>query len=452
MTEKKLQPPEVQAEQFRETEAFLRLVRADLRQAGVRNLEAVELGLREALFKDAGRLLEKLYAQSGLSRPGDARRPGEKCHASRSKAVLTLFGRICLRRHYYFNPQTGQGRVPLDRALGLVHSFSPAVVRLSDRAGAREGYQAASQDLRALAALEIEPRQIQRLVGLSAPAVQKQLEQGAGAGTEPIPVMYVEADGPGVPMRPEELAGRRGQQPDGSAKTREVKLGAVFTQTRTEEAGEPVRDYQSTAYVASFETAEDFGGRLRREALRRGVGRAQKVVFLGDAAAWVWELARVNFPLAIGIVDLYHALEHLHALAEGLYGAGPRAKRVEETWAAMLRNDQVQDLIAAAARRHQQLGPKPDDALAKQIAYFANHQDKMLYRTYREQGLFYGSGVVEGGCRAVIGQRLKESGMLWGLQGATNVMVLRCALQGNRWDECWDPIHDSNYLSLEKAG
>jgi hypothetical protein len=414
-------------------------------------MEAVELGLREALFKDARRLLEKLYSQPRLSIPGEASRPGEKCHPGRRKQVLTLFGRVALRRNYYFNPHTGQGRVPLDTALGLVNSFSPAGVRLSDRAAAREGFEAASQDLRALAALEVEPRQIQRLVGLSAPAVQKQLEQASDIRPEPIPVAYVEADGTGVPMRPEELAGRPGKQADGSAKSREVKLGAVFTQTRTDETGQPVRDYQSTTYVASFAKAEDFGSRLRREASRRGVGRAQPMVFLGDGAAWIWELARINFPLAIFIVDLYHALEHLHQLGEGLYGAGARAKRMEESWAQMPRNNQVQDLIAAAARRHQQLGPLPDDSLAKQIAYFANHKDKMLYRTYRERGLFYGSGVVEGGCRAVIGQRLKESGMRWGLQGATNVAVLRCAPQGNRWDECWDRIHDSNYLRLAKA-
>lgn len=414
-------------------------------------MEAVELGLREALFKDGRALFEQIYAQPGLSIPGDASRPGEKCHAGRSKEVLTLFGPVGLRRNYYFDPPAGQGRVPLDAALGLINSFSPAVVRLSDRAAARQGYEAASQDLRAMAGLEIEPRQIQRLVGLSAPSVQEQMEEGPEAGPGPIPVMYVEADGTGVPMRAEELEGRVGKQEDGSAKTREVKLGAVFTQTRTDEEGQPVRDYQSTTYVGSFEQAQDFGGRLRREARRRGLGRAQKVVFLGDGAAWIWELARVNFPLAILILDLYHALEHLHALCEGLYGAGPWAKRMEQTWEELLRSDQVEEVIEAATRRLEALGPQPDDSLGRQIAYFANHKDKMRYRTYRDQGLFYGSGVVEGGCRAVIGQRLKESGMFWGLTGATNVTVLRCALIGHRWDECWDRLHQSNYLKLRKA-
>jgi hypothetical protein len=263
--------------------------------------------------------------------------------------------------------------------------------------------------------------------------------------------MYVEADGTGVPMRAEELEGRVGKQEDGSAKTREVKLGAVFTQTRTDEEGQPVRDYQSTTYVGSFEPAADFGGRLRQEARRRGLGRAGKVVFLGDGAAWIWEVARVNFPLAILILDLYHALEHLHALCEGLYGPGPWAKRMEQTWEEWLRHDQVEEVIAAATRRLESLGPQADDALARQIAYFANHKDKMRYQTYREQGLFYGSGVVEGGCRAVIGQRLKESGMFWSLTGASNVTVLRCALMGNRWDECWNHLHHSTCLKGPKA-
>ena len=96
--------------------------------------------------------------------------------------------------------------------------------------------------------------------------------------------MYVEVDGTGVPMRPEELVGRKGKQPDGSAKTKEVKLGCVFTQTRTEEAGSPLRDHQSTTDAGSFEPAEAFGLKIRNEAQRRGIGSALSVVFLGTGS------------------------------------------------------------------------------------------------------------------------------------------------------------------------
>lgn len=384
--------------------------------------------------------------------PDDASRPGEHAHPDRPKTVQTLFGPLELRRTYYYHAATHTGRAPLDAALGLTGSFSPALVRLSARAAAKEGYESARDDLRAQAGVALDGRQIQRLVNLAAPAVAAQLAAGPPASPKPIPVMYVEVDGTGVPMVAEELAGRAGKQADGSARTREVKLGAIFTQTQTDADGLPVRDHASTTYVGGFESAPDFGLRVREEARRRGLGQAAKVVFLGDGAAWIWELARVNFPLAILILDLYHALERLHELCAGLYGAdSPTATRMKTTWTAWLKADRVADVIAAARRRLVQLGLPPDDPLEKQIAYFEHHQDKMLYQTYRAQGLFYGSGVIEGGCRSVVGQRLKESGMFWTETGATSVLTLRVALKSLRWDECWDALHDSHRLQIRLA-
>lgn len=403
-------------------------------------------------MKDGRRLLQELYNQPDLSVPDNASRPGEKCHPNRAKDIQTLFGTIQVRRHYFYDPDQQRGRFPLDQALGLVHSFSPALVRLSARAAAKEGYESASEDLLAQAGVAMEGRQIQRLVNLVAPQVAAQLEQGTPAPADPIPILYVEVDGTAIPMVAEALEGRPGKQEDGSAKTREVKLGAVFTQTKTDEEGRPVRDHQSTTYVGSLESASDFGARIRAEALRRGLGRALRVVFIGDGSAWIWELARVNFPLALWILDLYHALERLHELCEGLYGQGsPWAARMEQSWSGMIKDDQIRQVIVAARRRLADLGLQPDDTLEKQIAYFEHHQDKMLYKTYRDQGLSCGSGVVEGGCRSVIGQRLKESGMFWTETGATSVLTLRLALKSNRWDECWDRLNNSNYLKIKIA-
>lgn len=415
-------------------------------------MEAVELGLREALFKDGRKLLERLYHPDGLTVPDDVGRPGEKCHPERAKDIQTLFGVIRVRRNYHYHPETQTGRFPLDQALGLIESFSPALVRLSARAAAKEGYASASEDLLAQAGVVLDGRQIQRLVNRVADPVAAQLEQGQPAEGDPIPVFYVEADGTGVPMVAEELAGRPGKQVDGSAKTREVKLGAIFTQSKTDEEGAPMRDHNSTTYMGGFDPSVDFGVRLRREALRRGLARARTVAFIGDGAAWIWEVARVNFPLAILILDLYHALERLHELCDGLYGGdNPWARRMEQTWTGMLKSDQVAEVITAARRRLTDLASPPDEALEKQIAFFENHQDKMLYKTYRDQGLFYGSGVIEGGCKSVIGQRLKESGMFWTQTGATSVLNLRLALKSNRWDECWNRLHNSLHLKIRPA-
>jgi hypothetical protein len=178
---------------------------------GVGNLEAIELGLRQALFQDGRRLLEQLYAQADLCLADNASRPGEKCHPDRELELRSLFGPVALRRNYFYHPATATGRFPLDEALGLVESFSPALVRLACRA--------ASADLAALAAIQIEGRQIHRLVNAIAPQLSAQLEQGQNTDPRAIPILYVEVDATGVPMVAEELAGRQGKQPDGSSKT-----------------------------------------------------------------------------------------------------------------------------------------------------------------------------------------------------------------------------------------
>ena len=416
------------------------------------NLEAIELGLREALLKDGRRLLEGLFESGALNIPENASRPGEKCHSNRALKAKSIFGVLNLRRNYFYNEATGQGRAPLDQALGLVNGFSPALIRLSARAAAREGYEAASQDLLEIAGIAIEGRQIQRLANVAGPQIGQELEAGKVEDTIPVPILYVEVDGTGVPMVADELAGRKGKQPDGTAKTREAKLCATFTQTKCDEQGLPQRDHNSTTYVGSFEGAEAFGLRARREAQRRGAGRANKIVFLGDGAAWVWELKRVNFPDAIEILDLFHALEHVDGLCKGLFPSQAQAKEMITIWFERLKNDEVTEVIVAARKRLLELGPLPaESTLETQIGYFERNQHRMLYKTYREAGLFYGSGVVEAGCKAVIGQRLKNSGMFWTESGATSIINLRCALKGNRWNECWERLNDSQRLKIRPA-
>lgn len=416
------------------------------------NLEAVELGLREALLKDGRRLLQNLLEQCSDTLPENASQPGEKRHPDRSKEIETLFGPVPIRRDYFYSPANAHGRVPLDEALGLIHGSSPGLVRLASRAAARSGYEAASQDLHALAGIRIDGRQIQRIVQQSGPMIGQQLLQGPCVVKPPLPVMYVEVDGTGVPIMPQELVGRKGKQPDGSAKTREVKLGCVFTQTTMDAEGRPLRDHQSTTYVGSFDAAETFGRQIRAEAQRRGMGSALVVVFLGDGAAWVWELARVNFPGAIYILDFYHAVEHLNYLCQSLYAdREPWVTQMQERWYQQMENDGIGDVIASARRRLSALPPSVHEEIEKQITYFENNQERMLYQTYRQKGYFYGSGVVEAGCKTVVGQRLKLSGMLWSEPGAENVLQLRCALLGNRWDECWNRVHQSDYLQIRAA-
>jgi hypothetical protein len=208
------------------------LVSRQWAEQGVNNLEAAELGLRAALLKDGRTLLEKLVQSAADSVPQAQAQKGEKCHADRPRSVDTIFGSIDLKRDYLYSPKDHQGCCPLDQALGLIDGTSPGLVRLASRAAAREGFEAASDDLKELAGIHIAGRQIQRLVAHSGPRVAAQLKlTGPEVEAKPMPICHVEADGTGIPMMAEELEGCKGKQQDGTAKTR-VKLDASSRRPR----------------------------------------------------------------------------------------------------------------------------------------------------------------------------------------------------------------------------
>src|SRR5204863_9565176 len=139
-------------------------------------------------------------------------------------------------------------------------------------------------------------------------------------------VLYIEMDGTQLPMVRPELEGRAGRTQGQPARTREVKLGCVFTQTTTDPEGRPVRDAASTTYTGAIETAELFGRRLYAEAWERGWNRAKRKVVIGDGAIWIWNIADEHFPTAIQIVDLYHARQHLWELSAKLFSSDPQQR------------------------------------------------------------------------------------------------------------------------------
>jgi hypothetical protein len=399
----------------------------------------LECGLREALLRDGRRVLEELLNDPNWRLEQDQTRPGEKCYAGRPVTVDSLFGPLCVHRNYYTDGQGG-GRAPLDEALGMVEGCTPALARLMCRAGTLEHYQAAAQSLNEYAGLNLNGRRIQRLVNRLGPQMGRWPRPSSPPNQPPADqVFYVEADGTGIPVRPEETEGRKGKQADQPAKTREVKLGCVFTQTQVNEEGKPIRDVNTTSYVATLEPAAEFGRALRAEAIQRGMPLAKLVVFLGDGAAWVWELARVNFPFALFILDFYHAAEHLELLAQALFGeATDQSKTQGYQWAKMLKEqpDGLEIVLQEARQALPHRGKRREAAL-KQIAYFESNSNRMRYAEYLARGLFIGSGVIEAGCKTVIGLRLKQSGMFWSVAGAQNVLDIRCLLENRQFDQFW---------------
>lgn len=418
------------------------------------SLRNFELLLRTALFQSAREVFQALL-QNAIDRIDNAYppKPGSHSKARMALTVDTIFGPCNILRDYYYCPEEKQGHAPADAALALENGCTPALFGLLCLEGADEAsFQKAEEHLRETGGIKISARQVQRAIQHIGPTAQAWFEAERQPETCTAPIIYVSGDGTGVQMRPEELAGRKGKQPDGSAKTRQVYLGAVFTQTKRDEEGRPIRDHDSTTYLTTFAPIADFGLLLRKEARRRGSGTAGKIILLFDGASGLENHGHINFPGSLQIVDFYHAVEHLKQLLEALFGKGhAEIKKLLSRWKRWLLKDDVQKIIRTARSLAQ--GQSCKEAVEKALHYFEHNVERMQYGTFRQAGYFIGSGVVEAGCKSVIGSRCKQSGMRWSKDGAQNILALRCIRASRQWDQFWkkranDHVARNDSLSL----
>jgi hypothetical protein len=397
--------------------------------------------LRAALFRQGAELVGYLL-QAAADQIDANYQPslGDTCKGRVALECHGLFGHFRLVRNYYYHPVRG-GYYPADAALGLDTGHTPALVRLANLEGADEtSFLKAERHLLETGGIQLEARQVERLVQRVGPIAQAWQQREYKPGQEaktPVPIMYVSADGTGVRMRQEELAGRAGKQADGKAKTRQAYLGCVFTQHGTDEKGRPVRDWASTTYLSSMESSAAFGSMLRSEALRRGMAAAGHVVLLIDGASGLEHMGRDSFKDATQIVDFYHATEHASRVLVALLGSPehPAYQRQRGAWTKRLLKNGVQKLIADTRAECAGKACAPD--VEKELHYFVENVPRMQYGTFRRHGYFIGSGVIEAGCKTVIGSRCKQSGMFWGLPGVEHILALRCINASQRDDDFW---------------
>ncbi|WP_321475465.1 ISKra4 family transposase [uncultured Paludibaculum sp.] len=414
------------------------------------DLEAIEMAVRGAMHRAGAAALGQLLSMDSAPAPraicgcgGQAR-----FHSLRRRGLLSVLGPMEFSRAYYVCPHCHQGQSPRDRELDVEGTeFSPGVRRMMAAVGSETSFEQGREQLELLAGLEVTAKAVERQAEAIGAAIeageQKEIRQAKQLDlpevcAPAVPVFYIEMDGTGVPVTVKERAGRAGKKEGEPARTREVKLGCVFTQTTTDEDGRPIRDPDSTSYVAAIETAEEFGLRLYTEAWRRGWSRARQRVVLGDGAVWIWNLAEQHFPGAIQIVDLYHARQHIWELAAKLF---PNDERTRTRWAALCVDRLDAGKIEALVKILRQLRPD-SDKLAQDVDndadYFERNAERMRYPKFRAQGLFVGSGVVEAGCRTVVGKRLKCSGMFWTVRGANAILALRCCRLSSRFEDYWE--------------
>jgi len=383
-------------------------------------------------------VLRWLLALPGLRVPGDGAREGERQISGQTRTAHSLFGDIPLVRNYYHRPADGTGRFPLDEALGLMDGYTPGVAALIGRCAAEHPFQPAEESFQAYTGLKVDARQFPRLAGYLGPLAERFLRANLPSAEKSPPRVYVATDGTGAPLRHAELQGRKGRQPDGTAQTHEIKVGALFTQHPVTGQA-PWRDLYSTTYVTTTQRAEPFGAMMLAEFRRRFSAAPTEVVYLGDGAAWNWELQRICFPSSIGIVDFYHAAEHMAQVVDLIYDRHSRpGRRCRQRWVKLLLRGQLDRFLAEARAAF-----PPDQAAAgaKALAYFEKNRERMRYKEFRDRGYFIGSGVVEAACKTLVAQRLKGSGMHWSEKGLSHILALRTAILSRRYDEFWRLIH-----------
>jgi hypothetical protein len=421
-------------------------------KTGRLDLEAVEMAVRSAMHHAGATALTELlqFPAPAADQRVMACACGHQAHYRelRSKPVLTAVGQVEILRPYYLCSHCHTGQFPADVELDIEGTeLSPGVRRMQAVVGQEAPFDHGRQQMKLLADLEVTTKAVERTaeaIGEDIAVGEKeeiqravQLDLPVVIG-EPVPILYVEMDGTGVPVVKKETAGRQGKIAGQSAHTREAKLGGVFTQTKCDAEGYAIRDPDATTYVGAIETAEEFGKRLYLEAWNRGWSRAKKKVVIGDGAEWIWNLANQHFPGAIQIVDLYHARQHLWELARKLHpNDETNQKRWMEFHQDLLDHGKMKKLTVAL-RSIDTNNPELADKIRLEADYFHRNARRMRYPKFRRLHLFVGSGVIEAGCKTVIGKRLKQSGMFWTVQGANSIIALRCCQLNGRFENYWE--------------
>jgi hypothetical protein len=414
-------------------------------------LEAVEMATRRQALRLAAHVLEQRlnadtsdHAGPELPCPcgGSAQYRGR--HAKTFESAL---GPLEIERAYYHCARCRSGFCPRDRALGLQSSsLTPAVLRMTASAAALASFEESSGLLRELAGVEVSAKQVERAAEALGIEIADDEQKHVETMGQAAPTMYLGMDGTGVPMRAPELAGRTGKQPDGSAKTREAKLVTLWTAEGRDPQGTPVRDPGSVTYSAAIESAatldtspklSGFAERVWREATRRDFTAAPSGVVLGDGSAWIWNTAAELFPQATQILDRFHAKEHLSKLGKIMLGDSPEAQQWIQSRYDELDEGRLKCLVHA-------LHPHADkyEQARECIHYIWNNRCRMRYAKFRRQGLCTSTGVVEAGCKVVIGTRLKRAGMHWTVKGANAIIALRCSKLSGRFEDFWERRSD----------
>ena len=397
------------------------------------SLEAAETCVRDLMNRTGQKLLEVCVSEAASQQSTapvacpqceQACRPIQK----RGVTITTLCGRIRAQRWVY-KCVSGHYHRPWDRRQKLKGKYTYRVAERMCYLAAHFDYRAAAKEL-SFQGIEVSHTTLHQKVR------EWLSELHASEQVEPQKLVahqrwYVGCDGCYT------------NSPDG---WKEVKVGCVYRDYPQLGSGAtPSARTESIRYVAGRENAEQFGKKLFALATQSGIYRddidTQDVVFIGDGAAWIWNLADEYFPNAIEIVDYMHAKSHLYEVAKQAFGEHQTTtieKWVEATDFFLYEGDTAELVL-----RIRGLGIENPDVvniLDREAGYFEKHAERMQYKMFREKGYQIGSGVIESACKHVVGQRCKQAAMRWQEKGINPVLSARCLIKNGAWDRYWNEL------------
>jgi hypothetical protein len=409
-----------------------------------RSLSEMERDIRQTLLRLGQFLLTAwLTLQEGPYPPQRiaCRCGGEAQYLGRREAVLvTLLGRVTYKRAYYTCARCHQGVCPLDERLGLrPGEMSAELESLLGMTGALMAFAKGSELFERLTLTSLSPQSMDT-------ATQKM-----GAEMIRVEEEWMQASEEGLALRAQERAPKDGRrlygaldatkvhthehQGDGDQGWRDLKVGAWFA-TDTPPPQQPQEEWdikaQEITYFCDFAEAKQFGKLLWATGFQRRALQASELIFLGDAAEWIWNLVHDNYPQAIQIVDWFHAAEHLGVVAKAAF-ADPAAQVAwREKVRGWLWEGQVREVIRAC--EDLAAGSRAQEEARQAVTYFSNNASRMDYAVYRRKGYQIGSGTIESACKQLGIQRMKVPGATWNLEGARLTAKARAALLSNQWE------------------
>lgn len=211
-------------------------------------------------------------------------------------------------------------------------------------------------------------------------------------------------------------------------KWKENKLARLFYESQNIDIQSNRNEIIDTVYVSHLGSIDQFLPKVEKHlSILHG-----KKIFIGDGAKWIWNWVEDNYPGAVQILDYYHAVEKIEDFAKHQF----LNKDKKQKWLAkqkeLLNADGVLTVISNL-KNLRSISPQAKYAKQTAITYYEEHEDRMLYKTYKEKGMMIGSGPIEAAHRNVIQQRLKLSGQKWSIKGAQAIANLRCYNKSQAW-------------------